>query len=46
LLFAKEIIGNVLTEKVKSRYLTEEEALKIARMILHDNAVKLFDLKY
>ncbi len=46
LLFAKEIIGNVLIEKVKSRYFTEEEALKVARMILHDNAVKLFDLKH
>ncbi len=46
LLFAKEIIGNVLVEKVKTRYFTEEEALKVARMILHDNAVKLFDLKH
>jgi uncharacterized protein len=46
LLFAREIIGNVLIEKVKSRYFTEEEALKVARMILHDNAVSLFDLKH
>ncbi|MGC9353574.1 MAG: amidohydrolase family protein [Mariniphaga sp.] len=47
LLFAREIIGNVLIEKVKSRYFTEEdEALKVARVILHDNVVSLFDLKH
>lgn len=46
LLFAKEVIGNVLIEKVKSRYFSEEEAVKIARMILHDNAINLFKLKH
>ncbi len=46
LLFAKEVIGNVLIEKVKSRYFSEDEALKIARMILHDNAINLFKLKH
>jgi predicted TIM-barrel fold metal-dependent hydrolase len=45
LLFAKEIIGNVLTEKVRDGYFSEEEAMKIATMILHDNAVNLFGLK-
>ena len=45
LLFAKEILGNVLVEKVESRYFSEKEALKIASMILHDNAVNLFQLK-
>lgn len=44
LLFAKEIIGNVLVEKVENRYFSEEEAIKIATMILHDNAVDLFKL--
>ena len=46
LLFAKEILGNVLIEKVESRYFSEKEALKIASMILHDNAVNLFKLKH
>jgi predicted TIM-barrel fold metal-dependent hydrolase len=44
LLFAKEIIGNVLVEKVKNRYLAEDEALKIASMLLHDNALHFFQL--
>lgn len=44
LLFAKEIIGNVLIEKVRDGYFSEEEALKIATMMLHDNAINLFDL--
>ncbi|HNX57052.1 MAG TPA: amidohydrolase family protein [Prolixibacteraceae bacterium] len=46
LLFAKEVIGNMLIEKVKSRYFSEDEALKIARMILYDNAINLFKLKH
>ena len=45
LLFAREIIGNVLTEKVHDGYFSEEEAMKIATMMLHDNAVNLFKLK-
>lgn len=46
LLFAKEVIRNVLIEKVRRRYFSEDEALKIARMILHDNAINLFKLKH
>jgi uncharacterized protein len=46
LLLAREVVANVLIEKVRKRYFTEEEALKIARMILHDNAVNLFRLKH
>ena len=45
LLFAKEIVGNVLTENIQNGYFSEKEALKIASMILHDNAVNLFKLK-
>jgi hypothetical protein len=45
LLFAKEVIGNVLIEKVESRYLSEKEAKKIASMLLYDNAVNFFHLK-
>lgn len=45
LLFAREIISRVLIEKVKTGYFTEKEATKIASMILHDNAVSLYNLK-
>jgi len=45
LLFAKEIIGNVLIEKVKTGYFSEKEAIKIASMLLHDNAINLFKLE-
>jgi predicted TIM-barrel fold metal-dependent hydrolase len=46
LLFAKEIVGNVLVEKVKNRYFSEGEAIKVAQMMLHENAVNLFQLKH
>jgi predicted TIM-barrel fold metal-dependent hydrolase len=42
---AKKVISDVLIEKVKEGYLTEAEAIKTARMILHDNAVRFYDLK-
>lgn len=45
LLFAKEIVGNVLIEKVRDGYFSEEEAIQIATLMLHDNAVNLFGLK-
>lgn len=45
LLMAKQVVSNVLIAKVKDGYFTEDEALKIAQMILHDNAVKIFNLK-
>lgn len=45
LLFAKEIVGNVLVEKVKCGYFSEEEAIRFADRMLHDNAVELFGLK-
>lgn len=44
LLAAKRIISKVLINKVKEGYITEREALIIAKMILHDNAVKLYKL--
>ena len=44
LLLAKQVISRVLIDKVKDGYLSETEAINIARMILHDNAVKLFKL--
>ena len=45
LLFAREIVTRVLTEKVREHYFSEEEAIKIASMIFHDNAVRVFGLK-
>ena len=45
LLFARKIISNVLIAKVRDGYFSEKEALQIAQMILHDNAVNLFHLK-
>jgi len=45
LLFAKQVVSNVLTQKVKDGYFTEDEALKTARMILHDNAIQILNLK-
>lgn len=46
LVFGKQVIARVLTAKVKDGYLSESEAKNIARMILHDNAVKLFNLSH
>jgi hypothetical protein len=45
LVTARKVISNVLTEKVKSGYLSEKEALKVARMILYDNAEGFYNLK-
>jgi len=44
LLFAKQVVTKVLTEKVSDGYFTEEEAIKIAQMILHDNAIRILKL--
>ena len=43
-LFARQIVSNVLTEKVMDGYFTETEALRIAQMILYDNAVSILKL--
>ena len=44
LLFARQVVTKVLTEKVMYGYFTEEEAIKIAKMILHDNAIRILKL--
>ena len=44
LLFAKQIISKVLIDKVRDGYFTENEAIKIAQMILHDNAIRILKL--
>lgn len=45
LLMARETLTRVLTDKVATGYFSEEEAMKIAGMVLHDNAVRVFGLK-
>ena len=42
LLMARRNIAEVMAELVEERLCTETEALEVARMILHDNASKLF----
>ncbi|HTF21111.1 MAG TPA: amidohydrolase family protein [Chryseolinea sp.] len=44
LLFAKQIIANVLVAKVKDGYFSETEAKNIARMLLYDNAMNIYKL--
>ncbi|MBE9463567.1 amidohydrolase family protein [Dyadobacter subterraneus] len=44
-LIARSVVSNVLTEKVRTGYLSENEAIDIARRILHDNAINLFKIK-
>lgn len=43
--FAKEIIANVLVDKVRDGYFSEAEALTYAKMILYDNAINIYGLK-
>lgn len=42
--FARQVVANVLTEKVRNRYLSEQEAIKIATMLFYTNAVQFFKL--
>ena len=41
---AKRIISKALINKVRDGYITEHEAMVIAKMIFHDNAAKLYKL--
>ena len=41
---ARQTIANVLIEKVRTRYITESEAINIAKMILRENALRIFKL--
>jgi len=45
LIIAKQLITRVLTNKVREGYFSEEEALKVAKMILYDSAVRFYKLK-
>lgn len=42
---ARENVARVLVDKVSSGYMTEEEAINIARRILRDNALEVFHLQ-
>ena len=42
---AREGVAQVLTQKVRGGYLTEEEGLKVGQKILRDNAWELFQLE-
>lgn len=45
LIAARKIISKVLFDKVIQGYITEQEAMTIARMILHDNAANFYNLQ-
>ena len=42
---ARQIIAKVLIEKVRTRYLTENEAINISKMFLRENALRIFKLE-
>lgn len=42
---ARQVISKVLVEKVSSRYMTENEAIDVAKMILRENALRIFKLE-
>jgi predicted TIM-barrel fold metal-dependent hydrolase len=42
---ARKVVTDVLTEKVMDGYLTEDEALRLARLILRENPATLYRLK-
>ena len=42
--FSKQIVSNVLISKVKDGYISENEAIKIAQKIFHDNAIEILRL--
>ncbi len=44
-LMARAIVAKVLIEKVRTAYLTEAEAIDVARRILRDNAIELYGLQ-
>jgi len=45
LVLAREIISGVLTAKVRDGYLTESEAITVAKMILHDNGKQFYNIR-
>ncbi|MFA5814442.1 MAG: hypothetical protein WC865_02335 [Bacteroidales bacterium] len=45
-ILARETVEETLTRMVKNGYLTEEEALDIAKKILRENAISIYKLKF
>jgi uncharacterized protein len=45
LMIAKHVISEVLSDRIFEGYITEYEAKKIARMILHDNGIQIYNLE-
>lgn len=43
-LIARQVVANVLIEKVQGGYLSESEAMRVAQWILHDNAINVLNL--
>jgi len=42
---ARQVVARVLSEKVDEGYLSEEEAITLARRMLRDNPASLYKLK-
>jgi len=45
LIIAKQVVSQVLIEKVQTGYFTEQESKNIAKMIFYDNALSFYKLK-
>ncbi len=45
-ILARRTVENTLTNMVKTGYLTEEEAVTIAKKILRENAIKIYNLQF
>jgi hypothetical protein len=43
---AREVAEQTLVSMVRSRYLSEEEAIILARKLLRENAIKLYKLDF
>ena len=41
---ARRVVARVLAEKVEDSYMSEAEALELARKMLHDNPARLYNL--
>lgn len=44
-ILAKKVITDVLAAKVKDGYFTEPEAINVARLILHDNGFRFYNIR-
>lgn len=44
-MFARDVITDVLAEKVSRNYFDEDDAIEVALKILRENAIELCDLR-